>query len=421
KEIIVLSNGKNVNPSEIEYKLEKYDNIVKECAVTQDGDMLKAIIVPQNEWLGQMTDQQAEEALKREVLEPYNTTVAQYKKVMSVFCFRGELPRTKLDKIQRFKLKEILQSGKHTMAKKEIVEPTFDEYKIIKNYIVAEKKCEVKPTDHIETDLAFDSLDRVGLQSFIESSFGLELKADAMSQFRNVAELAEHVAKGKTRQEIEKVDWKQLLQKANSSLKLPNFWFTGHLVTKFFGLFFHSYLKMEVKGLENVPTDKAFILAPNHQSYMDGLLVVSDIPGKVLNNTYFYVKEDHVKSSLLKFLASHHNIILMERMNLMNSILKMGEVLKEGKNLVIFPEGTRTRDGKISTFKKTFAILSAELNVPIVPVVISGAFEAMPKGKKFPLAKKVTVEYLPPVYSDKDMAYEEFSAKIQKIIEEKLK
>ncbi|MCR5313996.1 MAG: AMP-binding protein, partial [Bacteroidaceae bacterium] len=46
KEIIVLSNGKNVNPSEIEYKLEKYDNIVKECAVTQDGDMLKAIIVP---------------------------------------------------------------------------------------------------------------------------------------------------------------------------------------------------------------------------------------------------------------------------------------------------------------------------------------------------------------------------------------
>ena len=102
KEIIVLSNGKNVQPNEIEYKLEKYAAQVKEAAVTQDGDLLRAIIVPQEQWLGSKTDAEAEDALKREVLEPYNLTVANYKKLMSVKVYRGDLPRTKLEKLQRF-------------------------------------------------------------------------------------------------------------------------------------------------------------------------------------------------------------------------------------------------------------------------------------------------------------------------------
>lgn len=421
KEIIVLSNGKNVNPSEIEYKIEKYDSIVKEAAIVQDGDMLRAIIVAQNEWLGQKTDEEAEEALKREVLAPYNETVAQYKKVMSVFLYRGDLPRTKLDKIQRFKLKGIIESGVRKEIKKDVVEPTFEEYKIIKQYIESEKKITVRPTDHIETDLAFDSLDRVGLQSFIEQTFGTELKADVMASFKNVTEIAEQVAKVKTRQEVEQVEWHKLFTEHKSNLKLPDFWFTGHIFTWCCKVFAHTYLSMEVKGLENLPKDRSFIIAPNHVSYMDGLLVVTDIPNAILNNTYFYVKEDHVRGKLLRFLASHHNIILMERMNLMNSILKMGEVLRSGKNLVIFPEGTRTRNGETGQFKKTFAILSKELNVPIVPVAITGAYEAMPKGRKFPLAKKVTVEYLPPVTAEQGISYVDYSEKVKQMIVDKVK
>lgn len=423
KEIIVLSNGKNVNPSDIEYKLEKFDTIVKECAVTQDGDMLRAIIVPQTEWLTGKNDEEAEEALKREVLEPYNKTVAQYKKIMSVFLYKGELPRTKLDKIQRFKLKDILDAGSHkATTKQDIAEPTFEEYKILKEYIATEKKCDVHPTDHIETDLAFDSLDRVGMQSFIEQTFGMELKADSMASFKNVTEIAEHIAKMKTRQEVEKVDWKKLfLEQSHSGIKLPNFWVTGNAFVGTLKFFYHTYLRLEVKGLENLPKEGPFIIAPNHQSYMDGVLAVSDLPNSILHNTYFYVKEDHVNNGMLKFLASHHNIILMERMNLKNSILKMGEVLKMGKNLVIFPEGTRTRNGKTGQFKKTFAILSKELDIPIVPVAITGAYEAMPKGSKFPLAKKVKLEYLPAVKADPSWTYEEYAEKVRQMIVEIVK
>ena len=421
KEIIVLSNGKNVNPAEIEVKLEKYSSIVKEAAVTQDGDMLKAIIVPQTEWIGSKSDDEAEEILKTDVLQPYNQSVSQYKKVMGVFIYRGELPRTKMEKLQRFKLHEILESGSHKQIKKEIPEPEFDEYRIIKEYIASDKKCEVHATDNLETDLAFDSLDRIELQTFIEQTFGMEMSADSLTTFKNVLELAETVAKQKTRQEIETVDWAGLLQAANPNLKLPNFWWlTGSLIAGIAHGVFRRRLKLEVRGIDNLPADKPFILAPNHQSSMDPLLVVAKMPGRVIRRTFFYAKEEHVKSKQLKFLARHHNIILMEKTDLKNSILKMGEVLKSGRNLVIFPEGTRTHDGKVQEFKKTFAILSKELGIPIVPVVIRGAFEALPKGVHYPLKKPVSVEYLPPVMADESMSYDEYSEKIRSLIADNL-
>ena len=80
KEIIVLSNGKNVQPAEIEYRLEKYDTQIKECAITDKDDMLLAIIVPQDAWAAGKTDAEIEQQLKREIIEPYNKTVENYKK-----------------------------------------------------------------------------------------------------------------------------------------------------------------------------------------------------------------------------------------------------------------------------------------------------------------------------------------------------
>ena len=101
----------------------------------------------------------------------------------------------------------------------------------------------------------------------------------------------------------------------------------------------------------------------------------------------------------------------MDMSDLKNSIQKMGEALKKQKNLIIFPEGTRTTSGKLGEFKKTFAILSAELGVPIVPVSIKGAFDAMPKGSILPRPRKVQVEFLTPVYPQSH-SYEKLTNKV---------
>ncbi|MBO6060059.1 MAG: 1-acyl-sn-glycerol-3-phosphate acyltransferase, partial [Bacteroidaceae bacterium] len=145
----------------------------------------------------------------------------------------------------------------------------------------------------------------------------------------------------------------------------------------------HRFLKkhndLEVNGIKNIPLEGQFIIAPNHQSAIDGNICVSGLNEETLRNTYYYATEEHIKGYPLQLMARHNNVILMQHQNLKDSILRMAKVLRQGKNLVIFPEGARTHDGKMQEFKKTFAILSKELNVPILPVRIEGAFEAMPR------------------------------------------
>lgn len=418
KEIIVLSNGKNVQPNEIEYKLEKYDQRVKEAAVVQDGDMLRAIIVPQTEWAHNLTDAEVEEALKREVLEPYNLTVTNYKKLMSLYVYRGDLPRTKLEKLKRYMLKDIIKAEAPAVKKEVAVEePTFEEYQILKQYIEEEKKITLRPTDHIETDLAFDSLDMVSLEGFIQQTFGTHINTADMPSYKNIEAMAEYIANSKTRMEVKDEDWHQFLQTDSSKLELPHgnrFMAMGCSIIRGF---YKAYNHLIIKGTENIPANGPMIIAPNHQSFLDGPLVSATLPTAVMKNAYYYATEEHMQGSLRKAYARNNNIILMERGNLRDSILKLGEVLKQGKHVVIFPEGRRTHTGELGEFKKTFAILSKELQVPVVPVCIKGAYEALPRSKRFPTSHQIEIEYLPPIYPDSALSYEEIAEQVKQAIQ----
>ncbi len=426
KEIIVLSNGKNVQPSEIEYKLEKYDKLVKEAAVVQDGDMLRAIIVPQPAWAATLTDSEVTARLKREVLEPYNMTVSAYKKIMSVLVYRGELPRTRLEKLQRYKLGAILkeEQGARSKEHERVPEPDSEEYRLIKNFIESEKGVKVHAADHIETDLALDSLDKVSLQSFIESTFGTSVSVEEMPGFPNVEALARHVAEQKTRMEAEDVDWHQLLNGPVDSLPLPTAGFAHRFVSRLFKGFFCLYNCLKIKGKENIPAKGACIIAPNHQSFADGPLVLSGIPWNEIGEYYFYATEEHVRGERRRRMAAKSNIIVMERANLKSSILKLAKVLREGHRVIIFPEGARTHDGGTVPFKKTFAILAKELAVPIIPVCIRGAYEALPRGSRFMRPKHIEVTYLPAINGARSMeqgagelSYEELTKQTQDAIE----
>lgn len=418
KEIIVLSNGKNIQPAEIEYKLEQYTDIVKECGVIQDCDMLKAIIVPQPAWVNGRDDKELEEALKRELIEPYNETAPSYKRLMSLFIYHGDLPRTRMEKLQRFKLPALVTAGVHDdkAARKKVVEPAFPEYKVIKQYIRQEKKVQVNPTDNLDTDLAFDSLDKVGLQGFIEQTFGLELPAERIAQFKNVLELAEYVADYKTRIEVEQIDWSKILKEDTKHLSLPGTWFDDLIILGVFKGLAKLWFRMTQTGRENIPEQGPFILAPNHQSFLDGMFVMSYVKSGLVRHTYFFAKESHVRHPYVRWMAKRHNVIVMEPTNLKVSIQRMGEALKLGQNIIIFPEGTRTDNGEVAEFKKTFAILSCELGVPVVPVSIKGAYDAMPKHCKFPRPFKIDVNYLPVMRPNEGESYESFAERVRNVI-----
>ncbi len=413
KEIIVLSNGKNVNPAELESRLEN-SYLVRECGVFFKDDMLQAVIVPEKSAVGQPEEQTIEDIIRWKVIDPFNQQVSSYKKIMRFHLTDQELPRTRLSKLQRFKLEEFALEKEKTQEL--IVKPDFEEYKMISDYLSKEKGRDVLPHYHLEMDLGLDSLDKVSFETYLNQTFGVKIDPTEMLRFNNVLLLAEHVKEAKTKVDEQKINWRAIL-KEKVPIQLPKTWATGSLMVRLSRLFFHSYFRFNARGMKNIPEGPC-IIAPNHQSFFDGLFVASYLRTRQIKKTYFYAKEKHVRNPWLKFLANKNNIIIMDLNNdLKASIQKMAEVLKRNKNLIIFPEGTRTKNGQLGQFKKTFAILSRELNIPVVPVSIQGAFEALPKGSFFPKPfKRVNIEFLKPVYPGED-SYDSLAVRVKEQIQ----
>ncbi|MDG5800400.1 AMP-binding protein [Marinilabiliaceae bacterium ANBcel2] len=415
KEIIVLSSGKNINPAEIEQQLLKYPE-VSDCGVFFNENQIQAVVVPSSQ--AEDENKTVYETVQNRVIEPFNNSVSSYKKVMKFFITTQELPRTRLGKLQRFKLKEYAIEESTSEADYSD-EDLSEEYKIIASYIEVEKDKKVKPHYHLEFDLALDSLDRVGLQVYLNQNFGVEIEAAEITSFGTVKELAQYVAEKKTKMEEEKINWADII-KEKVNFTIPKSWLSTSLIIRISKLFFKIYFRFHSKGVENIPEGPC-IIAPNHQSFFDGLFVTGLMRTGDIRKTFFYAKAEHVKQPILKYLARKNNVIVVDlNKNLKESIQKMAEVLKRDKRLIIFPEGTRSESGNLGQFKKTFAILSRELNVPVVPVSITGAVNALPKGSIFPRPrKKIKVEFLKPVYPE-NLSYESITEEVKDQIESKL-
>ncbi len=413
KEIIVLSNGKNINPEEVEKKILAISDVVAEAGVFMQNDSLSAALYPNYKALRDEGVINLEEKFRWEVIDKYNKTAAPYKKINKFILFKEELPKTRLGKIQRFKLAEVTDSQKSKKDKS--TEPQFEEYLVIRNFLKEQKKTEIYPDDHIEIDIGLDSLDKVSFQTFLESTFGIKIAEDTFVQHPTVEKLSHFMKETKNKLSVEAIKWAEIL-KEKVDLKLPKSWFTQNLFKNTSRVIFKLYFRMKGEGAENLPSGP-FILAPNHQSFYDGLFVSVFLKNKIMKNTYFYAKEKYVKFKWVKALANRNNVIVMDiNKDLKESIQKLAEVLRNGKNVIIFPEGTRTYTGEVGEFKKSFAILSSELNVPIVPVTIKGANEALPRGSIFPKPwKKIEVKFHKPVYPT-GMTYDMLSEIVQKVI-----
>jgi long-chain acyl-CoA synthetase len=415
KDIIVTPNGKNINPAELEESISAGFDEVKECGVFMKDGALQIIILPDFKKLSDKSIRDYETHLKWNVIDVFNKSVSPYKKILKLHITGSELPKTRLGKIKRYALEGLITAKQET----KIDEPRTHEYQVLKKFLEDETQQTVLPHHHIELDLALDSLGKVSLSAFIEAAFGLEIKENSLSDYGSVQKLAEYINLKKTRLSFEGINWSKIL-KEKVHMTLPKSGFTHNLFKTVSQVFFRIFLRMRGEGMENLP-ESPCIIAPNHQSSLDGFLVVSFFKRKFVKKTYVYAKEKHFRNPLLKFLAQRNNIILVDiNKDLKLSIQKLAEVLKKGKNLVIFPEGTRTMSGKIGDFKQTFAILSQELNIPVVPVAIRGSYNIMPSGAKFPrLFRKVTVSFLDPVYPE-NHTYESLRNMVQQRVAGKL-
>ncbi|MDL2256820.1 1-acyl-sn-glycerol-3-phosphate acyltransferase [Bacteroidales bacterium OttesenSCG-928-I14] len=271
-----------------------------------------------------------------------------------------------------------------------------DIYSVLKIYLQKQTGLSIQPETHIYYDLGLDSLMRMLLVDFIKRRFGVIMEEDDLRGHAELNSLAKYILEHESETDYS-IGWDAILTNSKE-VKLPKAWRIVYPVICLIKSFLKLYFRLEKKGLSNIP-DHSCIMVSNHQSVLDILLITSSLKERVLHNTLFLAKEKHFKSRFLRFIANNNNIIVMDDIGgLEEAVQKMVKSLDKGKNVFIFPEGTRSYNGEVGEFKKTFATLSILQKVPIVPIVIKGAFQAMPRTEKYPKHKSpLSIEILPPI------------------------
>jgi len=156
------------------------------------------------------------------------------------------------------------------------------------------------------------------------------------------------------------------------------------------------FFRMRFFGLENVPAEGPFVLASNHQSFLDPVFCSIFLKKREL---YFMARDTLFNIKIFGPLISSVNAIPVRRGQAdISSIKTIIAKLKLGFGVSLFPEATRSTDGRIAELKGGLALLSRRGNAPVVPVLIDGAFECWPRHRRlFKLGSRIAVTYGQPI------------------------
>jgi 1-acyl-sn-glycerol-3-phosphate acyltransferase len=183
------------------------------------------------------------------------------------------------------------------------------------------------------------------------------------------------------------------------------------------------FLDIKIRGIENVPLDEPLIVVSNHQSNADPPIIVYVMPRDVA----FLAKKSLFNIPPLRLLMNHMKFVSVNRQAIdRQAIKKSAERVKEGYAVCIFPEGTRSTDGKIKKFKPGIGYIWYEAGFPkILPMAIKGSIDIMKKGEMIPNASDIKVNIGKPVEIDRCIWNEEkrkeSAVLVAEILEKKVK
>ena len=153
------------------------------------------------------------------------------------------------------------------------------------------------------------------------------------------------------------------------------------------------YNRFEISGREHLPREGSFVLVANHSSHLDAIALLSALPLRSLHRAYPLAARDYFLANDLRFAltAIIANVMLFDRDSKGVDGLKLCKRMldERGNVLVMFPEGTRSIDGRVGIFRRGVGLLLAGSPYPVVPCYINGTHRAWPKGALIPRPARV--------------------------------
>lgn len=422
KEIIVLGNGKNVNPEELEAHYSRSPWIREVCVMAHDpsggrAEKLHAVVVPDWDRFRREGMGNVREGIRFEI----QTLALQRppaERITSFALRRDPLPRTSTRKLQRY----LVEPSGDDPARREPgpPDPRLDSERgrpvaaILRRLAGAE--ADLRTDAHLELDLGLDSLARMEVALALQSELGIRLEDEEIASAATVGAVLDLVLSGgrARAQGAESApgsgapggSWASTLADAGPQ-DLPPSIRQGRgairvallrvllAVARTLG---RIAFRLRVEGAQHVPPEGPVLICPNHVSFLDGFLAGLAIPPRVAPRGFVLGEAGYVQHRLTKPLADLVGIVPVDPSRHLRRALRAGAAgLKQGMALLLFPEGERSADGTLQAIRPGAPILSSVLGVPIVPAVITGAFEAWPRGRSLPRPGRVTIRFGPPL------------------------
>lgn len=185
-----------------------------------------------------------------------------------------------------------------------------------------------------------------------------------------------------------------------------------HLLRELAIIIFKGLFNIKIQGKENIPPKGGVILASNHLSYLDPI-VISLLVSRRIN---FMAKRELFENPLFGCVISKLGAFPVRRERLDRETYQRAlGLLKKGKILVLFPEGTRSRKGNLGHLREGTARIAVRTKVPLIPIVIRGTDKALPRGKKIVRLARVKVRIGKPLESEPLYEGKDIKRKVQRL------
>ncbi len=393
------------------------------------GESVHAVIVPDYQSRPDL-DPSAIERTIREEASAIAEAIPTHQRIQSLHFWSAELPKTSTLKARRGLIQEVLKDGGRAQAsptsqpkpparskraaKNDGLTKGQIQVRKILSELTREPESAIRADSNLLLDLGVDSLMKLQLISELEAHFDLVCSnenASALARVQDVYTLVGERSprRGKVpqgRSWRERADAAATVEAAgpalnlNGRLSLPST--SARLLARGgMAMFFRSYLRVRARGLEHIPTEGPFIIAPNHSSHIDSAAVLTAIGRR--RRVWVAGAADYFFDTPLKswLFGSVLDTIPFDRHSEgFDGLGRCMEVLEQDQGLLFFPEGTRSQTGLMGDFKIGAALLAVEAGAALVPTRIDNAFELLPKGRRIVKPGVINVTFGPPLQAD---------------------
>lgn len=419
KEVIVDASGKNIYPDEVD-ELYAGCGFVKALSVVgvPDGrgsEQVACLVVPETTGpAAGLTDADVRTRIE-EHFRAVSLTLPYHQRVKLLRFREGDLPRTSTRKIKRREvvrlLEGILRSEEEQSSSSKKVGQGSDSWLIdVVARVTGKKPEELSPSTRFNDDLGLDSLVANELLAALEPRSGGALEIQDLVDAHTIEGLAQrlrerastHVVRPVNTRVARLVDkpWEVDLSRLHEvTLPSPVRGGVKRVLRGFQRFLYEDALDVVVKGKAFIPANRNVLVISNHSSHLDMGLVKTALGGYGENLITLAAADYFFAEGPRRFYFENFtNAVPLDRLNpTRESIRRAQQLLEEGHNLLLFPEGTRSKSGELQPFKRGVGMMALKFQVDVLPVYLKGTHDALPKGAMLPRKRRLEVRIGAPV------------------------